>query len=173
MGRSRNLKRRVITARLWACWVSGLAGLHVTKSGWTLKLSQCWEWRFAIINQPVLVEAVNVGVLSSPVGICVDRVAGRVRRPGRKKFRRDRSRARREFKKDRSRQSPQDLDQRGRLSLGSDQCLWRMVSESGGARKGRMTERGKARAAGVSNSFKCNTCTKKCVLMGNLKKWLF
>lgn len=46
----------------------------------------------------MLVEAINVGDLSSPVGIYVDRVAGRVRRPGRKKFRRDRSRARREFK---------------------------------------------------------------------------
>lgn len=172
MGRSRNLKRRMIMARLWAHWVSGLAGLHVTKSRWTLKLSQCWEWRFAVINQLVLVEAVNVGDLSSPVGIYVDRVAGRVRRPGRKKFRRDRSRARREFQ-DSSQQSPQDLGRMGRLSLGSDQCLWGTVSGSGRARKGRMTGRGKARAAGVSNPFRWNTCTKKMYVDGQFKEWLF
>ena len=76
----------------------------------------------AILNQPVLVEAMRVGVLSSPVGIHVDRMSRRVKRPGRKKVRRDRSRARREFK-DSSQQSPQDLGQMRSLSLGSDQCL--------------------------------------------------
>lgn len=86
------MKRRVLTARLRTCWVYG-SGRTSGDSVWLdpQELSQCWKWRFAVIHQQVIVDAMNVSVLLLPVGICVERAARRVQRRGRKKVRGHRS----------------------------------------------------------------------------------
>lgn len=93
MGRSGHLTRRVITNRLWTCWVHG-SGRTSDEDTWldTQERSQGWKWGFAIINQRVIVEAMNVSVLSLPVGVVRnlhgERAARRVK-SDRKKFRGD------------------------------------------------------------------------------------